>query len=86
MDTSKITTLCSVSDRIFEKKRKAERMLENMNEVNSLKVISSYGNEVTVSFDSYPELKPLAEKLLKYIVKSEETKQMEIKTEIAKCL
>lgn len=85
MDTSKITVLCSVSDRIFEKKKKAEKMLENMNEVNSLRISSSY-SEVTVSFDSYPELKPLAEKLLKYIVKSEETKQMEIKTEIAKCL
>ena len=85
MDTSKITVLCSVSDRIFEKKKKAEKMLENMNEVNSLRISSSY-SEVMVSFDSYPELKPLAEKLLKYIVKSEETKQMEIKTEIAKCL
>lgn len=85
MDTSKITVLCSVSDRIFEKKKKAEKMLENMNEVNSLRISSSC-SEVMVSFDSYPELKPLAEKLLKYIVKSEETKQMEIKTEIAKCL
>lgn len=85
MDTSKITTLCSVSDHIFEKKKKAEKMLENMNEVNSLRISSSY-SEVMIRFDSYPELKPLAEKLLKYIVKSEETKQMEIKTEIAKCL
>lgn len=85
MNTSKITTLCNVSDHIFEKKKKAEKMLENMNEVNSLRINCPYG-DVTVSFDSYPELKPLAEKLLKYIVKSEETKQMEIKMEIAKCL
>ena len=34
----------------------------------------------------YPELKPVAEKLCKYLVKSEKSKQDEIKLEIVKFL
>ena len=86
MDTSKITVLCSTSERIFSNKRKAEGLLGNFDHITSVSVTSSFCPNLVVNFDDYPELKPLAEKLLKYVVKSEEAKQAEIKTEIAKCL
>ena len=86
MNTSKIGVLCSKSDRIFENEKKAESLLSNMKNVSSISITSSFCSNLVVKFDDYPELKPLAEKLLKYLVKSEEAKQNEIKVEIAKCL
>ena len=85
MDTDKIVVLCRTSDRIFEKKKKAEELIDHVNEISSVKLNSPY-SELVVSFDDYPELRPIAEKILKYVIKSEETKQMEIKMEVAKCL
>lgn len=54
-------------------------------EVNTLVIKSSY-SELRINFDDYPELKPVAEKLLNYLDKSEKSKQDEIKLEIAKVL
>ena len=85
MNTDKIYVLCTTSDRIFEKKKKAEALIDCVSEIRSVKLNSPYG-EFTVSFDDYPELRPIAEKILKYVIKSEEAKQNEIKVEIAKCL
>ena len=85
MDTNKITVLCSKSDRIFENGKFAERMLDKIDNIRTIVIKSSY-TDFVVRIEDYPELKSFAEKLIKYVVKSEQVKQAEIKTEIAKCL
>lgn len=85
MDTDKISVLCSKSDRIFHNGKSAERMLDKIDDIRTI-IIKSPGFDFDVRIEDYPELKSLAEKLIKYVVKSEQVKQAEIKTEIAKCL
>ena len=60
-------------------------MLDKIDDIRSIVIKSSYSDFV-VRIEDYPELKFLAEKLIKYVVKSEQVKQAEIKTEIAECL
>lgn len=51
-----------------------------------IEIKSQYSQVLKIDFIDYPELKPVAEKMLDYIIKSEESKQNEIKIEIAKVL
>ena len=84
METSKISFLCKLSDRIFDNAKKAQKF--PVTELTGLTIRGKYSQTLNVDFDDYPELKPVAEKLLDYIVKSEESKQNEIKIEIARIL
>lgn len=83
MKTNTISFLCRLSDRIYDnaKKSKAPIFREG---VKSLVINSTYSANLTIDFDDYPELKPVAEKLIDYLIKSEESKQQEIKIAIAK--
>lgn len=85
MDTNKITMLCSKSDWISENGKSAERMLDKIDDIRTIVIRSSY-TDFAVRIEDYPELKSFVEKLIKYVVKSEQVKQAEIKTEITKCL
>ena len=60
-------------------------MLYSIDDIRSIVIKSPY-TDFIVRIEDYPELKSLAEKLIKYVVKSEQAKQAEIKTEISKCL
>lgn len=84
METSKISFLCRLSDRIYDNAKKAKNGIFQSG-VKSIIIKSSY-SDLTIDFDDYPELKPVAEKLLNYLDKSEERKQNEIKVEIARIL
>lgn len=84
METREIGTLCRLSDRIHDNAEKAENSIftEKMKEL----VINSTFSSINIDFNDYPELKPVAEKLCNYLVKSEKSKQNEIKLEIMKLL
>lgn len=84
MKTDTISFLCKLSDRINTNAEMAKSP-NVKNEMQSL-VINSAFRHLTIDFDDYPELKQVGEKLLDYLVKSESSKQNEIKIEIAKCL
>lgn len=81
MKTDNISYLCKLSDRIYDNAKKAKNSITE--EIKGLVINSSY-SRLTIDFDDYPELKPVAEKLIDYLVKSEESKQQEIKIAIAK--
>ena len=84
MKTNFISILCRLSDRIYDNAKTANG--PNFRKgVRSITINSDYSH-MTIDFNDYPELKPVAEKLLDYLVKSEESKQNEIKIEIAKNL
>lgn len=83
MKTGKISFLCKLSDRIYDNAKYARGVCSDR--LRGLSIRTSYG-ELKLDFDDYEELKPVAEKLLEYLVKSEESKQNEIKIEIAKVL
>ena len=83
MQTSKISFLCKLSDRIYDNAKYARGVCSD--KLRGLSIRTSYG-ELKLDFDDYPELKAVAEKLIDYLVKSEESKQNEIKIEIAKVL
>ena len=72
-----------MSDRIYDNAKWARDVCSDR--LRGLSIRTSYG-ELKLDFDDYEELKPVAEKLLEYLVKSEESKQNEIKIEIAKVL
>ena len=84
METMKISYLCKLSDRVYDNAKKAE----NSNFGDKLRKITLHSNYgcIEIDFDDYPELKQVGEKLLDYLVKSEKSKQNEIKLEIAKLL
>ena len=83
MKTREITFLCALSDRIYNNARRAEKMdLEGLRSIR----IETTTNSLVLDVGDYPELKPLAEKIFEYVKKSEESKQIEIKTEIGKLL
>lgn len=82
MKTREISFLCKLSDRIYDNTKKAKNPIFTEH-IKNLTLYSEYGN-LTIDFDDYPELKPVAEKLINYLVKSEESKQQEIKVAIAK--
>lgn len=84
MKTSKIGFLCRLSDRIYDNAKKANEPIFKKG-VKGIEIKSSY-SQMTIDFDDYPELKPVAEKLCDYLVKSEKSKQDEIKLEIVKVL
>lgn len=84
METSKIGWLCRLSDRVYDNARKAEGG-NFKKEIKGLVIDSRYSN-LNIDFDDYPELRPVAEKLCDYLVKSEKSKQDEIKLEIVKLL
>lgn len=84
METNKISYLCRLSDRIYDNAKKAR--CGNFQAGTKALVIKSSYSELRIDFDDYPELKPVAEKLLNYLDKSEERKQNEIKVEIARIL
>ena len=83
METSKISFLCKLSDRIYDNAKYARGVCSD--KLRGLSIRTSYG-ELKLDFDDYSELKPVAEKLLNYLDKSEERKQNEIKVEIARIL
>ena len=83
MQTSKISFLCRLSDRIYDNAKKAKNVCNK--DIRGLTIRNSY-NEIKIDFDDYPELKTVAEKLIDYLVKSEERKQNELKIEIARIL
>ena len=85
MDTSKITCLCNKSNRIFENRKRAEQLLNVIYDVTYI-AIESRGGSFSVRIKDYPELKSTVQKILELVVESEETKQTEIKEEIAECL
>lgn len=84
METSKIEFLCVLSDRLYKNADRANEpaMKEGLRSI----AIDSRYSKITIDFDDYPELKPVAEKLCDYLVKSEKSKQNEIKLEIVKLL
>ena len=84
METGKIGFLCRLSDEIHRDAEKATGSIFKK-ELKNITINSGYSN-IVFDFDTYPELKAVAEKLLDYLVKSESSKQNEIKIEIAKCL
>lgn len=81
MKTGTISFLCKLSDRIYDNAKYARNICSDR--LKGLSIRTSYG-ELKLDFDDYEELKPVAEKLLEYLVKSEESKQNEIKIAIAK--
>lgn len=83
METSKISFLCKLSDRIYDDAKYARGVCSDR--LRGLSIRTSYG-ELKLDFDNYEELKPVAEKLLEYLVKSENKRQNEIKLEIIKLL
>lgn len=83
METSKISFLCKLSDRVYDNSKRANDTFKG--DLRKITLFSSYGN-IDINFDDYPELKQVGEKLLDYLVKSEKSKQNEIKLEIAKLL
>ena len=83
METKKISFLCRLSERIHDNAAKAAVI--NSKDISQLEIKTSC-QRMNIDFDDYPELKPVAEKLLNYLVKCEEAKQNEIKIEIAKVL
>ena len=82
MKTNTISYLYRLSDRIYDNAKKAENSIFT-EEIKGLVINSRYSN-LTIDFDDYPELKPVAEKLIDYLIKSKESKQQEIKIAIAK--
>ena len=84
METSKIGFLCRLSDRVYDNAKTANAPIFRK-EIKGITINSLY-SKVTIDFDDYPELKAVGEKLLDYLVKSEKSKQNEIKLEIAKLL
>lgn len=82
METSKIKFLCSLSDRIYDNAKKAKNSIFTEG-IKGLVINSNYSS-LTIDFDDYPELKPIAEKVINYLIKSEESKQKEVKIAIAK--
>ena len=84
METSKIGFLCKLSDRVYDNVKKANEPIFKK-EMKGITINSSYSH-MTIDFDDYPELKVVAEKLCDYLVKSEKSKQDEIKLEIVKLL
>ena len=84
MKTREIGFLCGLSDRFYNNAQKANEpaMKEGLRSIT----IDSRYSKITIDFDDYPELKPVAEKLCDYLVKSEKSKQDEIKLEIVKLL
>lgn len=84
METSKIEFLCKLSDRVYDNAKTAENSIftEGIKEL----VINFRYSHLTIDFDDYPELKPVAEKLCNYLVKSEKSKQDKIKLEIVKLI
>lgn len=84
METSKISYLCKLSDRVYDNAKKAK----NGNIGGKLRKITLHSDysSIEIDFDDYPELKKVGEKLADYLVKSEKSKQSEIKLEIAKLL
>lgn len=82
MKTDKITYLCRLSDRIYNNAEKAKNSIFTKG-IKGLVINSNYSN-LTIDFDDYPELKPIAEKVINYLIKSEESKQKEVKIAIAK--
>lgn len=84
MNTNEISYLCKLSDRIKDNAEKANGPNFKAG-VRRLDIKSEFSH-LTIDFDDYPELKQVAEKLLDYLVKSENSKQNEIKVEIAKRL
>ena len=84
MNTNEISCLCKLSDRIKDNAETANG--PNFRKgIKSLVINANFGH-LTIDFDDYPELKQVGEKLLDYLVKSENSKQNEIKIEIAKRL
>ena len=82
MKTETITFLCCMSDRVRNNAETANN--DNFKTfVRGLTINSTY-SQIKLDFDDYPELKPVAEKLINYLIKSEEAKQNEIKVAIAK--
>jgi len=82
MKTSKVGFLCKLSDRIYDNAKRANEPIFK-EKMTNITINSSYSH-MTIDFDDYPELKVVAEKLCDYLVKSEKSKQNEIKAEIAK--
>lgn len=84
MKTREIQSLCGLSDRIYDNAEKSKNPIftEGIKEL----IINSRYSNLTIDFDDYPELKPVAEKLCDYLVKSEKSKQDEIKLEIVELL
>lgn len=83
MKTSTISFLCKLSDRVYDNAKFASKVCSD--NIRGLSIRTSY-SELKIDFDDYPELKQVAEKLLDYLIKSEKSKQNEIKIEIAKQL
>ena len=84
MKTREIGCLCGLSDRIYDNAKKANNGIFEKG-IKKITINSEYDN-IIIDFDDYPELKPVAEKLCNYLVKSEKSKQDEIKLEIVKFL
>lgn len=82
MKTSKISFLCRLSERIHDTVLKADMIPKN--EISELEIKTSLNKRIVIDFDIYPELKPVAEKILDIVKKSEESKQNEIKIEMIK--
>lgn len=83
MDTDTLRCLC----RLSEKYKSTAESLEKFETSDSKSLSILFPNKaIDLNFDDYPELKPLVEKIKKYILKSETERQNAIKLEIMKVL
>lgn len=81
MKTRLITQLASFSDTYKENVTDANKIMGEVDRCSFIK-INSPCYSLILDLDLYPELKPLVEKICKYIIKCESKKQKEIMLEI----
>lgn len=81
MKTGKITQLAHFSDTYKENATDANKLLGEVERCSLIKIHSPC-YILSLDLDLYPELKPLVEKLCRYVVKCESKKQKEVTLEI----
>lgn len=82
MKTGVITQLASFSETYKNNAIDANKIMGEVERCSNIRLQSSSCYTLHIDLDLYPELKPLVEKICKYIVACESKKQKEIKLEI----
>lgn len=77
MKTGKIIELASFSDTYKDNATDANRVMSEVDRCSFIKIHSPC-YILSLDLDLYPELKPLVEKICKYIVKCESKKQKDV--------
>lgn len=81
MKTGKIVQLASFSETYSENSTDANKILGEVDRCSYIKIHTPC-YILSLDLDLYPELKPLVEKLCRYIVKCESKKQKEVTLEM----